>query len=335
MVGVVTLGNQLDVNTGRIAGESGSIPQQSGGVGLNGRGISDLSKDLHVLLGLQRVGTDGGNGISSGGTVLQNGHVSGCIRNTGVQGNTNIVLAGSDPSVQSIADGLSGNNDTVDLQLVVSTVVGHLEGVDLATLIVHGDLDVGSSLVSKATDLLVGGHGGQEALSGSGTLAGTTDQRQPVVTEVDVTGLNTCAIGDVEGDPVVSLAVLTAVGVLIDADLHVEAILQGLSFLSLRRELRGVVGVIGADGHETLVGVLVTGIGLNVVAFFEILVLLGVTPNVPVAFNVGGSSGECHYGNHGQNHHCSNDKSNQLFHVEKTPFSCFIAVFRNSVPIIP
>ena len=122
----------------------------------------------------------------------------------------------------------------------------------------------------------------------------------------------------------VSGAVLTAVRIVVDTDFHKEAVLQGLGILGLDSEVGGVVGPVGSDGHETLAGVLVTGGGDNDLTLSLSVVGSGVTENCPLTL-AGRGGGESHHGNHGDDHDHGDDKCDQLFHVEKTPFKIFHA----------
>ena len=327
VVGVVTLSSQLQVNALRIVleGGHGSIPQQSRGVLGNGSGIDQIAEDQPVVLGLSGVVTHGNGSILSRGTELGYGDTGGSIGNAGVNGDTNVELAVLVHAVQLGADGVdTANGDTVDLHIVLGAVVSDLEGVGLAAVIVHGSGDGGGALDGEGAGGLLGGQVGDEALDLSGTRACAADQAQPVLTEVNATGSHVLSVGEVEGQPVVSFAVLAAVGIVIHAELEVDTVLQRLSLLGLHSEEGGVVGEVGGDGHETLGGVLITGSGNNDLALLLGLVGGRITENVPVTLNSGGSRNS-HHGNHGDDHDHGDDKRNQLFHSEKTPFKIFHA----------
>ena len=129
-------------------------------------------------------------------------------------------------------------------------------------------------------------------LNGTVAVTVTADQGQPAAAVCGFTGSDILLRVQVHADPMVGTGA-AIVGKVVNAELEVDTVLDGLLLLGLHGHEGGGILVVGRNDGEAFVGILVTGLGLVNVGLctlfgglFGIIVLVGRAISGPVALNV-------------------------------------------------
>ena len=227
----------------------------------------------------------------------------------------------------------------VHLDDVLRTVPGHLKGVDLTTLVIHGNINIvvelrGNEVTLDIILLVIGS--GLATDHGAAAVTGTTAQNVPTATEVSIrranlTGAGTVGLFDTgvqgDGDPVVVVVacVIPTVGIVVNAELQIYAVLNVEGLLSGNSHPRSHVGPVRLNNGEAVTGVLIAGLGGSdkigiLLITGQIRIICGRLIGGPIT--LGCSRGtDSHNGNQGQNHDSRDQQCNNALGVHKSsPF---------------
>ena len=277
------------------------IPQNGRPIHGNDGGLQDIGvAETAMLLRLLGIAPHRGGGIGLTGAVLQDGQRGGAVLDRRLHLDAHKELALGVQLLQKRGSlGAPRDGRAVELHLVGGAVPGDLQGIDLAALIIPRGGVPTRTHADQAAERLLGVGIGQKGIHGADPIPLAADEGHPAAAEVQGAGPHLLLGSQGQSDPLVGVAA-AVVGVVIHAELEVDALLDGLCHLGHDRKLRSGINIIGGNHGKALGGVLVARFGtvvagtVLIIRVFAVIVavFVGEAVGSPVPFRSCGRGGQ-------------------------------------------